>query len=124
MLRGDARAVRGLFMRAVEKAPEGMAFMVFLDVNAPLEPGVPPLEKQWQRNVRNWMGRLPEPTAESPDRFNALYVTNFAPHYQGADPAASGGEWLGVRPRYVRVRLKDDFTSALERALDNYHRVP
>lgn len=122
-LRGDARAVRGLFKKATEKAPEEMPFFIFIDVNAPLEPDADGLDKRWMQDIREWMGRFPTPNAEEPDAYNALFVTNFAPHYQGAE-LAGAGEWAAVKPLYTRCPLQFDLTSMLEHALNNYQRVP
>jgi hypothetical protein len=69
------------------------------------------------------MGRLPEPTAEAPDVFNATYITNFSPHYD-ADDVSHGGAWLLVWPRYGRVALQHDFQPELMQALNAYGRVP
>lgn len=122
-LRGDARRIRGLYMAAVEKAPEDLPFIIFIDINAPLEPEAEGLDKQWMQNIKNWMGRLPVPTAEEPDVYNALYVTNFAPHYQG-EQLAGRGEWAVVKPFYSRHPLDFDLTGMLDHALNNYQRVP
>jgi len=46
-LRADARAVRRLFMNAVEKAPDDMPFFVFLDINAPSA-----ADAEWQADVQ------------------------------------------------------------------------
>src|SRR5579884_3367245 len=75
------------------------------------------------RTSRGWMGRLPVSTAEEPDVFNALYVTNFAPHYQG-DELAGQGEWAAVKPFYSRHPLDFDLTGMIDDALNNYQRVP
>jgi hypothetical protein len=117
-LRADARAVRRLFLNAVEKAPDDMPFFVFLDINAPSA-----ADADWQADVQRWMGRLPEPTAEAPDVFNATYITNFSPHYD-ADDVSHGGAWLLVWPRYGRVALQHDFQPELMQALNAYGRVP
>jgi SEC-C motif len=122
-LRGDARAIRGLYMAAVEKAPEDMPFIVFIDVNAPLEPDAEALDKQWMQDIKRWMGRLPLPAPEEPDVYNALYVTNFAPHYR-ADELASTGEWAAAKPLYVKNPLVFDLTEMVDHALNNYLRVP
>ena len=54
------------------------------------------------------MGRLPEPTAETPDVFNAAYITNFSPHYDADD--VSHGEHVAARVAGVRARpLEHDF---------------
>ena len=117
-LRGDARAVRRLFMSAIEKAPEGMPFMIFIDINAPLEPDAEGLDKEWVQDIRKWMDRFPAPTAEQPEAYNALYVTNFSPHYQG-DDLARGGEWLAVRPLFTLNPTAFDLTGMLDHALNN-----
>jgi len=122
-LHGDSRAVRRRFMEALEQAPDDMPFMIFIDINAPLEPEAEGLDKQWIQDIRRWIERLPVPTAEEPDSYNALYVTNFAPHYQG-DQLASGSEWAAVKPLHSRNPLGFDLTGMLDHALNNYHRVP
>lgn len=122
-LRGDARAIRSLYKQAVEKAPKDVPFVIFIDVNAPLEPGAEGLDKQWMQDIKRWMGRMPATTAEEPDVYNALYVTNFASHYQGGE-LASGGEWAAIKPFYVRWPLEFDLTGMVDDALNNYLRVP
>jgi hypothetical protein len=122
-LQGDPRMIRRRLMEALDQAPEGMPLMIFIDINAPLEPEAEGLEKRWIEDIRRWMDRLPMPTAERPDQYNALYVTNFAPHYQG-DDLARGGEWMTVRPIYTRNPLNFDLTGMLDQAVSNYHRVP
>jgi hypothetical protein len=121
-LRGDARAVRRLFVKAIEKAPEGLPFMIFIDINAASELARGQ-EKEWERDIRGWMERFPVPTRERPDVFNAMYVTNFSPHYFGPD-IARGGELLSVRPRYARTPTAMDLGDMLDHALTKYGRVP
>lgn len=121
-LRGDMRGVRGLFVKAVEKAPENIPFVIFIDINAPLDPAEP-FEKEWQQQVKTWLGRFREPTAETPDIYNALVITNFSPHYS-RDDLAQAGEWLAVVPFHTRVPIGFDLMSMLSAALDNYGRVP
>jgi hypothetical protein len=122
-LRGDARAIRALYKAAVEKAPEGLAFVIFIDVNAPLQLDAEGLDKQWMQDIKRWMGRMPAPTGEAPDTYNALYVTNFAPHYQG-DTLAGRGEWAVIKPFYVANPLESDLTGMIDHALNHYQRVP
>jgi hypothetical protein len=97
-LRADARAVRRLFMAAIEKAPTDKPYFVFVDINAPRQ-----ADAGWQAHVQQWLNRLPAPTAEAPDVFNATYITNFSPHYD-ADDISSGGVWLAGRVAEVHAR--------------------
>lgn len=122
-LRGDPRAVRRRFVEALEQAPEGMPFMLFIDINAPLEQETEGLEITWMQDIMRWMDRMPPPTAEDPAVYNALYVTNFAAHHQG-DDLARGGEWGSINPLFTRSQLSFDLTGMLSLALNNYHRVP
>jgi hypothetical protein len=116
-LRADSRAVRRLFLNAVEKAPDHQPFFIFLDI-APSE-----ADGDWQADVQRWMNRLPAPTAQAPDVVNATYITNFSPHYDG-DDASRGGSWLVAWPRYAGVSLSHDFQPELVQALNAYGRVP
>jgi hypothetical protein len=112
--------VRQLFKRAVERAPEGMPFFIFIDINAPLDAAV---DERWRSDVQQWMSRLRVPTSEEPDVFNALYVTNFSPHYDG-DDISRWGSWLAALALHVREPLEHDIGPGLQRALDTYGRVP
>jgi hypothetical protein len=117
-LRADARAVRRLFMNAIDKAPTDKPYFVFIDINAPRE-----ADADWQADVQRWMNRLPAPTEAAPHVFDATYITNFSPHYD-ADDISSGGTWLVVWPRYTRIPLQHDFQPELMQALNAYGRVP
>jgi hypothetical protein len=122
-LRGDDRAVRALYVKAVGKAPSDLPFLVFVDINAPLEPQVHALEKSWMRTIGAWMKRLPQPTAADPDACNGFYITNFAPHYQGTG-LAGDVEWAAFKPIHVAHPLQFDLTTTIDHALDRYQRVP
>jgi hypothetical protein len=117
-LRADARAVRRLFMNAIQKAPTDKPYFVFIDINASRE-----ADAKWQADLHKWMQRLPPSTEDAPDVFNATYVTNFSPHYD-ADNISADGTWLVVWPRYARVALLRDIQPELMEALNAYGRVP
>jgi hypothetical protein len=74
--------------------------------------------------VERWMSRLPQPTEVEPAAFNALYVTNFSPHYDGDDISIDRRSWLEVSPPFVREQLDADLVPALRAALATYGRVP
>lgn len=122
-LSGDARAVRKLFVKALEKDVGDLPYLIFVDINAPVEREVFGLDKEWAKGIQKWMNRLDKPTAENPDRYNGLFVTNFAPHYQG-DDLALPGEWLCVLPQYTVEPLSFEFLRAIGHALDHFDRVP
>lgn len=122
-LHGDQRGVRHLFMEALGQIPDDMPSMIFIDINAPLQPEAEGLDKQWIQDVRRWMDRLPAPTADKPSPCNALYVTNFAPHYQGNE-LAQGGEWAVMKPLYTSNPMSFDLTGMLDHAVPRCLRVP
>jgi hypothetical protein len=109
--------------RDVARAPESLPFAIFIDINAPLGLEAEGLDKQWMQDIKRWMDRMPAPTAEEPDVYNALYVTNFAPHYHGGG-VASRGEWAAIKPVYTRQPLEFDLTGMIDHALNSYLRVP
>jgi hypothetical protein len=121
-LRGDAKGgVRRLFMKAMDKAPAGTPYMVFIDINAPV--AAAEVDARWKTGVQAWISGLRVPTADAPDEYNALYVTNFSPHYDGAD-LSTGVAWLSVIPLYARTPAAHDLTTMLQPALSNYANVP
>lgn len=122
-LRGDARAVRALFRKAVEKDVGNLPYLIFVDINAPIEDEAVGFDKEWVKGIRRWMDKLEKPTAENPDRYNGFFVTNFAPHYQGND-IARPGEWICVLPGYTVSALSDEFLDTIGHSLNLFDRVP
>ncbi|MEK6328773.1 MAG: hypothetical protein AABM66_14795 [Actinomycetota bacterium] len=122
-LSGDARAVRALFVKALKKDIGGLPYLIFIDINAPADRERDGFDKEWAQDVRRWMARFDKPTAQNPDGYNGLFVTNFAPHYQG-DDLASPGEWFCALPIYTVAPLGLDFLGMVGYALDRYDRVP
>lgn len=122
-LRGDARAVRRLFVSALKKDVDDMPYLIFIDINAPTDPEAQAFDRQWQQNVMDWMSRFPAPMPDRPDEYNGLYVTNFSPQYDGSALATSG-EWLSVLPQYVQNPVQFDLLGGLSYALDRYDLVP
>jgi len=117
-LRADSRMVRKLFTKALAKAPTGLPYFIFIDINAPRE-----ADADWQQDIQRWMNRMPPPTPAQPEAFNATYVTNFSPHYD-ADSTGRGGAWLVAWPPFARNGLQHDIQPELMQALNAYGRVP
>lgn len=104
-LRGDPRAVHGLFKKAISKTHDASPYFIFIDINAPLDAE---LNEHWQSGVQKWMSQLPQPPPESPDVFNALFVTNSSPHYD-VDCISREGSWLAVLPAHVATSSPPTF---------------
>lgn len=122
-LRGDRRGLRKLVRNAMTKDSGGLPFLIFVEVNAPVEEPAPGVEPAWQREVRKMLDRMPQMTGEEPSSFEAIYATNFSPHYQG-EKQARGGEWLCAPPAPRRASRPSHLVGPLNYALDRLERVP
>lgn len=120
LLKGD---IRKLFNRALKKDPGNMPFMIFIDLNSPLTPATELFEKDWFNDVRRMFDAYPTPTADSPDPYTMVCITNYSQHYQGDDIAVSG-EHLIVRSPYVRHPIPSTILQQLDKGIAGYGFVP
>jgi len=121
LLKGD---VHRLLNRALKQNPNDRPFMIFIDINSPLTPGVRPEEKQWFKDIKKFMDSYDSPSMENPDPYNAIFFTNYSYHYQ-TEREADPGEYLCIIPRHSKFPLPSpDFLSMLTRALNHYGSVP
>jgi hypothetical protein len=121
------KAVRGdvdrLVNEALDQDPGTMPFVIFVDVNVPPAPGIQFPERVWVRDITDMLQSIPPPTAERPDPFSALVVTNYAYHWAGEE-RARGGEYLPILPKFPRHPLPGDTLGQLLAALAHYGEVP
>ena len=122
LLQGD---VRTLLSAAVAKAPGDSPFMIFIDLNSPLTPALPIDQKPWFADLlRSADHVIGANNPESPDEFNAIFVTNFSFHYQ-TDREADPVEHVYVIPKYVAHPLPDSrLLELITSGLDSYGNVP
>lgn len=118
-LAGDRAGVRRLLNQAIKQAPPGLAYLIFLDINA--QGSDADSRAEWRSAARQVVGRIIG-KGDEPAKFNALYITNFSPQYDG-DDVASPAEWEVMRPpRSAEPGF--DLDELLEIALNAYGRVP
>ena len=119
--------VTKLFNKALQKDDEGLPYFIFIDVNAPAEIDVKTMETRWFADVRRMVEAGGEVTAENPQPYNTLFVTNYSPHYDGTEITASG-QHMFVTSRFVKHPLKngveDVFLGILQQAANGYGFVP
>ena len=116
-------AIQGLFRTATKQRPNGMPFVIFIDVNLPSSPGVPFDRKPWLVDVRRALGT--EPTINDPDPFTMLFVTNFAVHFGAVDEEAPSGEWTVVVPRLSEEPFRDaSLPKLMIESVRRYSRIP
>lgn len=119
-MRGD---VSGLLREALRQDPGDQAFMVFIDLNSPLTPGLDVLDKTWAEDLKNVLDQYEEPTIDRPDPMTLLFFTNFSYHYEEGVPA-SAGEYLSVRPLFVRHDVDPELLNRLHAGIGGYGRIP
>lgn len=123
-LKGD---ITTLYKKALLKKTDGLPLVVFIDVNSPTETGQTVQNTQWFADVKRSFDSRPEATPENPDKYAALFVTNFSSHYQGSD-VARGGQYLfigSMHPRHPIIGgYQGELMQRLIRATSNYGYVP
>lgn len=123
-LKGD---ITKLYKKALLKETDGLPLIVFIDVNSPTETGQTVQNTKWFADVKRSFDSRPEATPENPDKYAALFVTNFSSHYQGSE-VARGGQYLFIGSMYPQHPIKGDyqgvFMQRLIRATHNYGYVP
>jgi hypothetical protein len=113
---GQAR-IRGLFQEALEQNPGAGPFAVFIDVNLPLTPQTPPLERIWVKEaMKCFEERKCEGLAEED---SGLILSNIGWHYH-RDLGAPPPEFVTVKPEQSTFPLHSETWSLLERALNEY----
>jgi hypothetical protein len=112
---------RGLpYFDAVGQNPEGCPFLIFIDVNLPLTPNVPLMEKEWVGEAMKAFEYREQEERENRD--TGLILTNFCWHFsreEGAPP----GENCQARVAHPKYSLRNDTWELLGRALSEYGRV-
>jgi len=121
----DWKGVSNLIRKAKKQKPAGMPFLIFVDVNMPLTPEKPVQEKPWMLDMKHVQDQLGTPSAENPDPFNALVVTNFAHYYGDGSTPALSGEWGIFVSRFPEVPAGDGrLISAVMESLQRYDHIP
>lgn len=118
-LRADlARLLRD----ALEKETDGRPFVVFLDMNLP--PGQDRSFAEWVPKLHDevlaWRG---DSSAENPDPYSAVVLTNFSWHWHGEEPS-HGGERFLVLPFYPVVALPGTETRRIWPVVEQYGDLP
>jgi hypothetical protein len=119
--REDAPAeVRRLYDSARGQNPGDCPFLIFIDVNLPLTPDVPPMKREW---VVEAMQMFSDRHAEGLlNRDTALILTNFGWHFSREEGAAPG-EITFALTEHPEYPIRDESWNLLLRALSEYGKV-
>ena len=112
-----------LFREALEQNPGGMPFLIFIDLNLPLTPGVPTRDKPWFNELKELFDQLESGTPDQPEEFTGVIFTNFGWHYY-REKGAPGGEYVIVTSRNPCFPVGSETWALLKRALDEYGFIP
>ena len=119
-LKGD---IQSLLDDALAQNPGDMPFMIFVDLNAPATPDLDIPDKPWFKDIWAIIDGYGANSAESPDPFNAIYVTNFSFHYE-EEQVSGKGEYIYIIPKYATHPLDHKVYELLERGLADFGNVP
>lgn len=119
--RENARAeIRRLYESAAGQNPGNLPFLIFIDVNLPLTPEVPPLEKDW---VKEAMQVFEHRHMEGLQNYDtALILTNFGWHFE-RDEGTLAGENMWARTENPQYPVRADTLELLGRAISEYGKV-
>jgi hypothetical protein len=120
----DARGLENLVRQAKKQRPNGFPFLIFVDLNLPASPGLKVEDRPWMRDAKLVIDRLSPASAESPDPFSALVLTNFSFRYGLADEAVPKPEWGVIVPKYPFLPLDQRLIDVLMETLDRYSSIP
>jgi hypothetical protein len=117
----DAPAeIKRLYEDAAGQNPGDCSFLIFIDVNFPLTPDVPLMEKDWVKEAMKAFEHREQKERENRD--TGLIMTNFGWHFsreEGSPP----GEHCQARMAAPKFPVSEKTWEILGRALSEYGRV-
>jgi hypothetical protein len=116
--------VRRLYIKAIAKDPKDKPFAIFIDINLPHQPELHNLDKTWIPEVFTMVTEHLTSLLPAPAPFSALFITNYAWHFQGRD-LPKAGEHCFIQPKLSLHPWKHQSTfDAIGNALLRYGVVP
>ncbi len=123
-LKGD---ISNLYRKALLKVTDGLPLLVFIDVNSPTETDQAVQNTQWFADVKRSFDSRPSSSPENPDKYAAIFITNYSSHYQG-DNVSHSGQFMVIGGANSKYPLADDFEGEfmkrLLKATNSYGYVP
>lgn len=120
-VRGD---VAPLVTDALGQAVDGKPFMVFVDVNAPMDVRRTGAALRWVEDVEAFLRGLDGGAPDAPVAWNVIVLTNYSFHY-ATEEEAQHGQYAARAALYPRVPLPNpEFFDYLKRGLGNYGDIP
>ena len=117
---GKSAEIRRLYDSAAGQNPGDCAFMVFIDVNLPLTPEVPPSKRVWVLEAMQVFADREKEGLQNKD--SALVLSNFGWHFSREEGAVPGETYLAIVER-SKYPVQRKTWELLTRALSEYGRV-
>jgi hypothetical protein len=109
----DPKWVKAQVSDAKQQRPEGLPFLICLDLNTTeVLTGV------------ELTDRLPTPSAESPNHFAALFLTNFPYHYGAPGSGSPPGRVVMAASLAPDIALDESILMEINEAFARYGRIP
>jgi hypothetical protein len=123
---GDTRGFAKLLKDACRQAPVDLPLLIFLDVNLPPTPALPPAQRGWVQDLSSAVEELQRNSDESrADPYALIVATNFAHHFDTPDGVIAPTEIGFFHARRPAIPLAD--AALLARVVDavtRYGRLP
>ena len=114
--------------QALKQKPDGLPYVIFIDLNLPVSSDVPIKERKWWEDLKNAISLQKLSTPSNPDDFNMLFVTNFSYHYAGKgiiDSTAYPLDLSFIIPLYIKTPFKYPRTrDMIHQGVSSYGHVP
>lgn len=116
--------VRDLLENAVSQAPRDMPFLIFIDVNVPIDETLTGAELPWMQDVRGMIQRQSDAFPDEPNPWNGIVFTNYAFHY-ATEREADTVQYVAVEAGKPLIALPSaTFFGYLRTVLQHYGHVP
>lgn len=109
---------------AMDQIPNDTPSMIFIDLNIPMEKYDPTFEEGLTNEIMHIYDDHPIPTKDNPSLCNATIFTNWSWHYFGKNDTQPSTTTIKSFPIYVKNKLRIDVINLLNRALDEYGKIP
>jgi hypothetical protein len=121
----DARGLEKLIREAKKQRPEGLPFLIFVDINKPPSPIETNIKDMpWLQDAKKALASLGIPTADTPDGFTAVILTNYSFHFGATDALVPRPEWVMVISKYPLVAIDPRLLSVIRNTLARYSSIP
>lgn len=117
-------SVTKLYRHAITQRKPDKPFIIFIDMNLPLSPGVHPDNNPWVKTLTKMRDNAAFATRGMPSLTNAIVFTNYSYHY-GTDQETGSGEWFLEKSGNPEVPIiSPDFGEKFIAVLHRYGVVP